>query len=107
MPLSEIYWMNLNFLQILQTNIRKDLAGACYRFNLDVEHAKRIESLTQDELHALVANCGQESLFQMREDVSFRLLPLPPGLRPALAAVALPSHHEASYRQPVTGRARS
>ncbi len=88
MPTSDIYWLNLNFLQILQTHIRQDFAGACYRFNLSAETARRFEIFSQDELHALVANYGSESLFQLREDAVARLATLPPGLQGPLAAVA-------------------
>ena len=56
---------------------QKGSPAACYKFNLRDDQAHRVEGLGLHQLQAIVANCGQESLFQLRDDF-WQLLDAPP-----------------------------
>jgi hypothetical protein len=84
--LSDVQLLNLSILLTLQANIKKDPVAACFKFNLSVEEGTRVESLGQQQLQAIVANRGEESLFKLRDDF-WPLLDAPPGLQVPLSAV--------------------
>ena len=84
--LSDVQLLNLSALMTIQASIRKDPVGACCKFNLSDAQARRVEALGQQQLQAVVANCGHESLFTLRDDF-WQLLDAPPGLQGALSAV--------------------
>lgn len=87
--LSDVQLLNLSVLMTIQASIRKDPPAACYKFNLRDDQAHRVEGLGLHQLQAIVANCGQESLFQLRDDF-WQLLDAPPGLQGPLATVHKP-----------------
>ncbi len=86
--LSDVQLLNLSVLMTIQASLKKDLVGACYKFNLSVDQAPRVEGLGQEQLQAIVANRGHESLFKLREDF-WQLLDAPPGLQGPLSTVRL------------------
>jgi hypothetical protein len=72
----------------IQASFKKDPVAACYKFNLTDDQARRIEALGHQQLQAIVANRGHESLFKLREDF-WQLLDVPPGLQGPLSTVRL------------------
>ena len=87
--LSDIQLLNLSVLLTLQANIKKDPVAACFKFNLSIDEGTRVESLGQQQLQAIVANRGDESLFKLRDDF-WPLLDAPPGLQGPLSIVRFP-----------------
>ena len=85
-PLSDVQLLNLSVLMTIQASIKKDPVAACYRFNLRDNQARRVEGLGQQQLQAIVANRGDESLFELRGDF-WPLLDAPPGLHVPLSTV--------------------
>ena len=61
--LSDVQLLNLSVLMTIQASIKKDPVAACYKFNLRADQAHRVEGLGQQQLQAIVANRGHESLF--------------------------------------------
>ena len=86
--LSDVQLLNLSVLMTIQASIKKDPLAACYKFNLRDDQAHRIEGLGLQQLQAIVANRGQESLFKLRDDF-WPLLDAPPGLQGPLSTVRL------------------
>ena len=86
--LSDVQLLNLSVLMTIQASIKRDPMAACYRFNLRDDQAHRIEGLGLQQLQAIVANRGQESLFKLRDDF-WPLLDAPPGLQGPLSTVRL------------------
>jgi hypothetical protein len=86
--LSDVQLLNLSVLMTIQASIKKDPVAACYKFNLSADQAPRVEALGQEQLQAIVANRGHESLFKLREDF-WQLLDAPPGLQGPLSTVRL------------------
>ena len=84
--LSDVQLLNLSVLMTIHASIKKDPVAACYRFNLRDDQARRVEGLGQQQLQAIVANRGNESLFKLRDDF-WPLLDAPPGLHVPLATV--------------------
>lgn len=84
--LSDVQLLNLSMLMTIQASVRQDPVAACYKFNLSDTQARRVERLGQQQLQAVVANCGDESLFTLRDDF-WHLLDAPPGLQGALSTV--------------------
>ena len=84
--LSDVQLLNLSVLMTIQASIKRDPVAACYRFNLRDEQAQRVEGLGQQQLQAIVANRGEESLFKLRDDF-WPLLDAPPGLQAPLSTV--------------------
>ena len=84
--LSDVQLLNLSVLMTIQASIKRDPVAACYRFNLRDEQAQRVEGLGQQQLQAIVANRGDESLFKLRDDF-WPLLDAPPGLQVPLSTV--------------------
>ena len=66
--LSDVQLLNLSVLMTIQASIKKDPVAACYKFNLRDDQAHRVEGLGQQQLQAIVANRGHESLFKLRDD---------------------------------------
>lgn len=87
--LSDVQLSNLSVLMTIQASIKNDRVAACLKFNLSADEAPRIEGLRHEQLQAIVANRGHESLFKLREDF-WRLLDAPPGLQGLLSTVRLP-----------------
>ena len=85
-PLSDVQLLNLSVLMTIQASIKRDPVAACCRFNLRDDQARRIEDLGQQQLQAIVANRGDESLFKLRDDF-WPLLDAPPGLQVPLSTV--------------------
>lgn len=86
--LSDVQLLNLSVLMTIQASIKRDPVAACYKFNLAADQAHRIEDLRQEQLQAIVANRGPESLFNLRDDF-WQLLTAPPGLHGVLSTVRL------------------
>ena len=84
--LSDVQLLNLSVLMTIQASIKKDPVAACYRFNLRDDQAQRFEGLGQQQLQAIVANRGDESLFKLRDDF-WPLLDAPLGLQVPLSTV--------------------
>jgi hypothetical protein len=84
--LSDVQLLNLSVLMTIQASIKRDPVTACYRFNLRDDQAQRVEGLGQQQLQAIVANRGEESLFKLRDDF-WPLLDAPPGLQVPLSTV--------------------
>ena len=63
--LSDVQLLNLSVLMTIQASIKKDPVAACYQFNLRDDQAHRVEGLGQQQLQAIVANRGHESLFKL------------------------------------------
>jgi hypothetical protein len=84
--LSDVQLLNLSVLLTLLASIKKDPVAACYKFNLSAAQAQRVEGLGQQQLQAIVANRGHESLFQFRADF-WSLLDAPLGLQVPLSTV--------------------
>ena len=83
---SDVQLLNLSVLLTIQASIKRDPVTACYRFNLRDDQARRIAGLGQQQLQAIVANRGDESLFKLRDDF-WALLDAPPGLHVPLSTV--------------------
>ena len=84
--LSDVQLLNLSVLMTIQASIKKDPLAACYKFNLRDDQAHRVAGLGQQQLQAIVANRGHESLFNLRDDF-WQLLDAPPGLQGPLSTV--------------------
>jgi hypothetical protein len=87
--LSDVQLLNLSVLMTIQASIKRDPVAACYRFNLRDDQAQQVEGLGQQQLQAIVANRGEESLFKLRDDF-WPLLDAPPGLQLPLSIVRFP-----------------
>ena len=90
--LSDVQLLNLSVLMTIQASVKKDPVTTCFKFNLSADEAARIDGLRQEQLQAIVANRGHESLFKLREDF-WDLLDTPPGLQGALSRVRLAEIH--------------
>jgi len=84
--LSDVQLLNLSVLMTVQASIKKDPVAACYKFNLRDDQAHRVAGLGQQQLQAIVANRGHESLFNLRDDF-WQLLDAPLGLQGPLSTV--------------------
>ena len=84
--LSDVQLLNLSALMTIQASIKKDPVAACFKFNLSVAQAQRVEGLGQQQLQAIVANRAEESLFKLRDDF-WPLLDAPLGLQVPLSTV--------------------
>ena len=87
--LSDVQLLNLSVLMTMQASVKKDPVAACFKFNLSSDEAARIDGLRYEQVQAIVANRGHESLFKLREDL-WQLLDTPPGLQGPLSMVRLP-----------------
>ena len=90
--LSDVQLLNLSMLMTIQASVEKDPVTTCFKFNLSADEAARIDGLRQEQLQAIVANRGHESLFKLREDF-WALLDIPPGLQGTLSRVRLAEIH--------------
>src|SRR6266550_4336330 len=90
--LSDVQLLNLSVLMTIQVSVKKDPVTTCFKFNLSADEAARIDGLRQEQLQAIVANRGHESLFKLREDF-WDLLDIPPGLQGTLSRVRLAEIH--------------
>ena len=86
--LSDVQLLNLSVLMTIQAGIKRDPVAACYRFNLRDDQAQQVEGLGQQQLQAIVANRGEDSLFKLRDDFWPLLqgcrFPCPPCASPGL-----------------------
>lgn len=87
--LSDVQLLNLSVLMTMQASVKKDPVAAGFNFNLSADEAARIDGLRQEQLQAIVANRGHESLFKLRDDF-WPLLDAPPGLQVPLSIVRFP-----------------
>lgn len=101
---SDLQLVNLSMLMTMRDNIHRDLAGACCKFGLHAEQAKRFADASMEQILAMVANVGQECLFPPREDL-LELLKVPAALSAAITAVR-PLSSATSCLDPVTVRGR-
>jgi hypothetical protein len=95
--LTDVQYLNLNFLLTIQACLRNERLSAIYKFHLDPETAARLAEMTASELQLLAVNMPHESLFRPVDNLA-DLLDAPPGLamllcaagtsRPAKAALA-------------------
>lgn len=83
---SDVMSTNLHMLSAIRLGLEQDRVGASCRFVLEADLADHLRRLTQDQLWALVANVGPNTLFPPRPDL-LALLQLPAALSGPLAAV--------------------
>lgn len=89
--LSDVQIANLTLL----LTILHDRTAACCRFGLDAIQAERIDTMSIQQLMAIVANLGNATLFPPRRDL-VSVLDTPLLLVRPLAAVDVPRHVTAS-----------
>jgi len=90
--LSDVQLLNLSVLMTIQASVKKDPVTTCFKFNLSAYEGARIDGLRPEQLQAIVANRGHESLFKLREDF-WDLIDAPLGLQGALSRVRLAEIH--------------
>jgi len=84
--LSEVQYLNLNFLLTIQASIRRDFVAASYIYRFTVDQAKKLADAAPEAIQLLVANLKNECLFSPRKNL-VQLLETPPGLLVAMSAV--------------------
>lgn len=84
--LSDVQLTNLTLLMTIHDSVRQDGPAACCRFGLDAAQAERIGAMNVQQMMALVANLGDETLFPARADL-VALIDAPLPLTRPLAAV--------------------
>ncbi|MBB3122191.1 flagellar transcriptional regulator FlhD [Pseudoduganella violacea] len=84
--LTEVQYLNLNFLLTIQACLKSDRAAAAYKFHLDRTCAARLASMSVSQLQVLAANMPHESLFKPVGNLA-ELLDAPPGLAMTLCTV--------------------
>lgn len=77
--LTEVQYLNLNYLLTIQACLRAERLSAAYKFHLDHETATKLANMTTAELQLLAANMPHESLFKPIDNL-VGLLDAPPGL---------------------------
>lgn len=83
--LTDVQYLNLNFLLTIQACLHNERLSAIYKFHLDHETATRLAEMKPSELQLLAANMPHESLFRPVENLA-GLLDAPPGLAMLLCA---------------------
>src|SRR5689334_19988146 len=83
--LTEVQYLNLNFLLAIQASLRSERLSAIYKFHLDPESATKLADMTTSELQLLAANMPHESLFRPVDNLA-KLLDAPLGLAMMLCA---------------------
>ncbi len=83
--LTDVQYLNLNYLLTIQACLRSERLSAAYNFHLDHETATKLANMTVAELQLLAANMPHESLFKPVDNLS-GLLDAPPGLAMMLCA---------------------
>jgi hypothetical protein len=86
---TDVMSTNLHMLSVIRLGLERDRVAASCRFALDATLADQLCALGQEQLWALVAHVGQNTLFPPRRDLP-ALLNLPAALTGALAAVHVP-----------------
>ncbi len=84
--LTEVQYLNLNFLLTIQACLKSDRGAAVYKFHLDRLCAAKLASMSVAQLQMLAANMPHESLFKPVGNF-IDLLDAPPGLAMTLCAV--------------------
>lgn len=83
--LTEVQYLNLNYLLTIQASLRSERLSAIYKFHLDPESAAKLAEMTTGELQLLAANMPHESLFRPVDNLA-KLLDAPVGLAMMLCA---------------------
>ncbi len=83
--LTDVQYLNLNFLLTIQACLRNERLSAIYKFHLDPVTATRLAEMTAGDLHLLAVNMPHESLFRPVDNLA-NLLDAPPGLAMMLCA---------------------
>lgn len=97
--LTDVQYLNLNFLLTIQACLRSERLSAIYKFHLDPLSAARLAEMTPSELQLLAVNMPHESLFRPVENLA-DLLDAPPGLAMLLCAAGT-SHTAIAIAHPV------
>ena len=100
--LNDIQTLNMQVLQIIREGLLADREATCHAFQLTMEQAERIGSMTHAELTALATSTRGISLFIPRSNM-VELLSAPPGLVALLGSVR-PTRQRGNARNP--GRRR-
>ena len=83
--LTDVQYLNLNFLLTIQACLRSERLSAIYKFHLDPVSAARLAEMTASELQLLAVNMPHESLFRPVDNLP-DLLDAPLGLAMILCA---------------------
>jgi hypothetical protein len=83
--LTDVQFLNLNFLLTIQACLRHERLSAVYKFHLDHVTATKLAAMTTAEVQLLAANTPHESLFKPVDNLA-DLLAAPPGLAMMLCA---------------------
>jgi hypothetical protein len=82
---TDVQFLNLNYLTTIQACLRSERLAAIYKFHLDPETATKLTEMTTVELQLLAANMPHESLFKPVDNLA-DLLDAPPALAMLLCA---------------------
>lgn len=96
--LSEVQLLNLSSLITVRDSIQHDLIAACCKFGLSADQARFFNTLSIDQILAIVVNIGQECLFLPRRDL-MSLVELPAPLAGPIMSVHPPHKTTASVPQ--------
>jgi len=83
---SEVQFLNLHFLLIIQASIKSDIVAATYIYRITVDQAKKLADAAPEAILLLVANLKSECLFSLRKNLA-QLLDIPHGLLGAISSV--------------------
>jgi hypothetical protein len=88
--LSDVQLTNLTLLLTIRDGLSQDPVTTCSKFNLSASEAERLSALSVQQIITIVANVGDATLFQARDDL-IALLDSPlPLMRPLAAVQAAP-----------------
>ena len=96
--ISDIELLNFLGLHVLQKELGRDSASACYSFRLPAESITILKGLSEAEIATLVGNMGQQCMFQLRPEL-LACANAPPELAAVLAAARNPNALVASKRR--------
>ncbi len=67
--ISDIELLNFLGLHVLQREVDRDSAAACYSFRLPADAIPLLRRLSEAEIATLVGNLGQQCMFQLRPEL--------------------------------------
>ena len=101
--ISDIELLNFLGLHVLQKEVDRDSASACYSFRLPAEAIPLLKRLSEAEIATLVGNLGQQCMFQLRPE----LLACADAPTELAAVLAVARNPRAASGQPRRGQAHT
>jgi len=100
LEITDIQLLNYVVLHIVQREIERDPAQACYSFRLPVTAVQPVRQLSEADMSQLVTSWGRQCMFQLRPDL-LACAEMPAELRAVLSAARNPHAGEPVSRYDV------